>query len=328
VGDSWIGRSTDEGASWQEATVPSLPRLHSVTWAGDRFAAVGVGGLLLTSDDGATWATVFTPTDADLYRIEWFDDGTWMLGADGTVLSSSDLLFWDPVTVPVVGALYGLARPDWGWVLVGEDAAIATSVDGTAWSVPFTGLNADVDLRDAVADGDVVIAVGGVEGEGTGLARGLVVASRDGATWTRWSARGGALETAIRAGGGIVAVGGDRSLLWSACRPDLVEFASADVEVPPGGTVDLEVGIGRPAPGPLRLQLASTPEGAVAVPGEAVLAAGASRVRVPVRGVEPGALAVVTVTLPEEVGGGAADARVRVRSELAIRRVAGRRSTP
>ncbi|NIS30334.1 MAG: cell wall-binding protein, partial [Actinobacteria bacterium] len=62
-----------------------------------RFAAVGVGGLLLTSDDGQTWGSVFTPTEADLYRIERFDDGTWILGADGTVLSSPDLLFWDPV---------------------------------------------------------------------------------------------------------------------------------------------------------------------------------------------------------------------------------------
>ncbi|NIS30333.1 MAG: hypothetical protein GWN07_08735, partial [Actinobacteria bacterium] len=77
-------------------------------------------------------------------------------------------------------------------------------------------------------------------------------------------------ETAVRAGDGIVAVGGDRSLLWSPCRPDLVEFASADVEVPAGGTVDLEVGIGRPAPGPLRLLLTVTPAGAVAVPGDVV----------------------------------------------------------
>jgi len=328
VGDSWIGRSTDDGASWQEAAVPSLPTLHSVTWAGDRFAAVGVGGLLLTSDDGGVWATVFTPTDADLYRIESFGDVTWMLGADGAVLSSPDLLFWEPVSVPVAEAVHGIARPDWGWVIVGTGAALATSTDGVVWTVPMTGLEPEIDLYDAVAEGDVVVAVGGVDGDGVDPARGVVVASRDGATWTRWSVRGGVLETAIRAGGGIVAVGGDRGLLWSPCRADLVAFASTDLVVSAGATEDLEVGIGRPAPSPLRLRLSVSPAGAVDVPSEVVLAAGETWVPVPVRGVEPDAVAVVTATLPEEVGGGAADALVRVRSGVAVRRVAGRRTAP
>jgi hypothetical protein len=328
VGDSWIGRSTDLGATWQEAPVTAVPKMHSVAWAGDRFATVGVGGLLMTSDAGEVWSTVFTPTDADLYRIEWFDDLTWMLGADGTLLSSPDLLFWDPVSVPVAEALYGIARPDWGWVIVGAEAALATSADGVAWTVPVTGLDSDIDLHDAVAEGDVVVAVGGVDGDDAEPARGVVVASSDGAVWTRWSVRGGVLQTAIRAGGGIVAVGGDRSLLWSPCRADLVEFASADLVVSAGATEGLEVGIGRPAPSPLRLRLSASPAGAVEVPAEVVLAAGERWVRVPVRGVEPDAVAVVTVTLPEEVGSGAADARVRVRAGVAVRRASGRRGGP
>jgi uncharacterized delta-60 repeat protein len=87
--------SVDSGATWvtRSAGVPSTG-YSDVQFANNRFVAVGLGGLAVTSTDGITWTQIASFTTDDLNGLT-FAGGVWMIpGAGSTYYVSSDAINW------------------------------------------------------------------------------------------------------------------------------------------------------------------------------------------------------------------------------------------
>ncbi len=138
-----IKTSTD-GLTWRTPTFPpTQQQLNAVTWNGtNQFAAVGRGGMILTSSDaGVTWIQQGLGVTAnDLNDIIW-DGGQFVaVGNAGTVLTSPNGVTW---TLQGAGAttnnLTGIAWSGTQYVAsMFSITQVLTSVNATVWTAQAT----------------------------------------------------------------------------------------------------------------------------------------------------------------------------------------------
>jgi len=75
--------------AWTAATNPAgAVGVRGVCWAGDKFIAVGDGGLILTSSDGITWTQGTSGTSAQLWGVS-YGAGTAIVGGVNVILRSN-----------------------------------------------------------------------------------------------------------------------------------------------------------------------------------------------------------------------------------------------
>jgi photosystem II stability/assembly factor-like uncharacterized protein len=202
-----IAKSTDGGATWRYASVPTLEYLLGIQAVTQRRGyAVGTGGaMVLTTDGGRTWKKVATAPQGDLLGLRfasatdgWVlaNDGVTVTGtvqhttdggetwtaqtsAPGTLLYSVDSVgqdVWVAGGDPSAGALLGGQR-------VSGDGVLLHSPDGGAsWETQWGGGAADLRLSDVdMVDADVGWAVG----DGSAADKALLLHTTDGGdTWT------------------------------------------------------------------------------------------------------------------------------------------------
>ncbi len=216
---------SEDGVVWTVAAAWADLDLNAVTWAGDRFVAVGSSpyaswrqGQVAWSRDGAEWRVV--PVMAyELEDVAWdghaFVAVGWHAdpGVGADLLRSEDGETWTALAVPAAGVPRAVASGGGVWVTAGE--GLLRSPDGWTWQQVD-----DRSFQDVAWDGRRFVAVG----------FGGVFASPDGAAWSelggpRWggcvAASGGSLLTAGgwpefhgRTYPGEVATSAD-GLLWS-----------------------------------------------------------------------------------------------------------------
>lgn len=179
-----------DGLTWTDRSPDLDGSLYSVTYAGNRFVALG-DGAILTSSDGITWTSRLSESDEDL-SIYPFSNPAWsgtrfavlatylpedaQEGGDycDAVLTSTDAATW---TRHELGTQLGLTDLHWDgqrFVATGVSGMIATSSDGVTWSVRRTSVS-DNDLVDVVWSGTQFVATDDSDG---------TVISPDGVTWT------------------------------------------------------------------------------------------------------------------------------------------------
>ncbi|MEW5993596.1 MAG: cell wall-binding protein, partial [Candidatus Zixiibacteriota bacterium] len=84
--------------------------LFDAAWSGTRHAAVGRGGVILTSSDAVNWTRRPSPTARDLFSIVRSDNRFVAVGDAGTIITSSDGLNWSEVAgSPTSNWLYRIA---------------------------------------------------------------------------------------------------------------------------------------------------------------------------------------------------------------------------
>ncbi len=146
--------------------------LESVVWNGQKFAAVGSGGTVLTSNDGTDWVKRLSGTDEVLYDIAWNGNQLVAVGDKGVIITSPDGVNWTERTSLSRDVLKGIVWNGSQFVAVGFNIMIR-SYDGVSW-VKIQAI--DAPFRDIIWDGNRFIAVGYYD---------CVLISLDGIDWTR-----------------------------------------------------------------------------------------------------------------------------------------------
>jgi photosystem II stability/assembly factor-like uncharacterized protein len=90
--DGKILRSDDQGAKWQQQSLPSQVNLYAIAFLDARrgYVAGDNGTLLATEDGGANWKAVTLPTQERLTTIIFVGELGWVAGGGGVILHSSD----------------------------------------------------------------------------------------------------------------------------------------------------------------------------------------------------------------------------------------------
>ncbi|HSL18197.1 MAG TPA: hypothetical protein VLB51_09870 [Methylomirabilota bacterium] len=321
VGDGWMARS-DTGSQWTTEPAPEGAGLRGVGAGGGWVVVAGRGGALYWSENGASWSTPHIYTPQDLGRVVWDGEQFLVLGTAGTILRSGGSGDWSKALTGTDVDLHGAAAGPDGLIAVGDGGLVLASPDGGVWTPRWSGFSGD--LGDvAFADGRFVAVGSSQLPDGRRPAVALV--SADGDQWTRFELPAEALRRVRWTGDAWIAVGGERSIVRAGCLRTLVEFDSQLLQVPLGGTAELEVRLSGVVAYDTVLTVTSSRPGLVVVPATAVVPASSDRVVVSVTGAGLTTDAVITVTLPDHIGAGSGSVLVRVQPPLwTPRRPSGR----
>ncbi len=123
-----------DGIQWtgQRARTRAQLSLTAIAYGGGRFAAVGAGGVCMTSLDGKTWSTNDLPATDTLHGVAFGNDTFVTVGEFGTVWSSlvnnGVLEPWRrKIFASIRKQLYGVAYGKGTFVAVGELGTILQS---------------------------------------------------------------------------------------------------------------------------------------------------------------------------------------------------------
>lgn len=222
------------GSRWTRLAANSnTPSLYDVTFAQNRFVAIGSGGRALVSPDGVAWTNPPVGTTEKLNSIG-FDGQTFIaVGRNLTIVTSPDGTNWTRRAYSEDSTfLQGIAYGNGTYVGVGKRGSVITATNLTGWQWRATPFSSD--LEDVLFANGLFVAVG----QG-----GFCATSPDGLLWTVHPTRcQNDLRTIIYADGLFTTVGNNETILQSAYAgtPRLL-IPPADVTVTEGQTATFSV---------------------------------------------------------------------------------------
>lgn len=212
VGGGGLILTSRDGISWTEQDSGGTEQLLAVTWAGDKFVAVGgctscpapPPGAVFTSPDGLTWTRREPGPSGALFGVTWTGSQVVAVGESGTILTSPDGVTWKARTSGVKSHLEGVASGGGQLVIAGYGGTILTSPDGVTWAQRQSPVPEE--LRGVVATPGLLVIVGE---KTTSPTRGVILTSPDGITWTEQASQEAAqpLRSVVRHRGLFVVVG-------------------------------------------------------------------------------------------------------------------------
>jgi hypothetical protein len=324
VGDGWLARSPD-GVVWTTEGSPDASVLHSVDAGNGWVVTVGKGGALYISDDGNGWLKPFLYVTADFDRVVWLGDQFLALGHEGTILRSTDAMNWSVALTSATVNLKGAAAGPDRMIMVGEGGTILWSLGGEVWAPQRSGVSSS--LHDVTWGNGRFAAVGWDELP-DGSRSPVVLASTDGEDWTRFEAPGEALKRIRWTGSSWLVVGGDRTILRADCLGTLIEVDEQHLQVPHGETVDLVVRLSDEVGVDTQMSVTSSLPTEVTVPSTVTILAGSDTVFVPVTGASVVERVILTLSLPNGVGGGSTTVLASVQPPQGRPRTPSGRVTP
>jgi len=324
VGDGWLASSTD-GSQWTQEAAPDAADLHSVAAHDGTTVVSGKTGALYVKQGSASWLKPYHFWIEDLDRVVWDGEQFLIVGTGGLILHSPDGLNLSQSLTGTDVDLHGVAAGSTGRIAVGDDGVVLASSDGVLWSPRWSGF--DGVLGDVAYGDGKFVAVGWKE-RPDGRRPAVALVSADGDQWTHFDVPAEALRRVAWTGNAWVAVGEERSIVRNGCLWTLVTFDTDHLHVPQGGTAELEVRIDGTVSVDTELEVESSRPGLVVVPDTAEIPAGSDRTVVVVTGAGVVSGATVTVTLPEQLGGGSGVVQVSVQPPLWRPRRPSGRVTP
>jgi hypothetical protein len=156
VGDGGIIYSSSDRRDWVRQR-PYGPNdgLTDVVWFNDRFVAVGLNGMNITSPDGVTWTTG-TFLDGHLYALAVSVDLVTAVGNEGRIYTSTDGVDWTLAYQSTGLNLRDILHTAGGaWVAVG-DRTVLRSSDGAYWQTQAQTFAGEEDIV-AVAVNDTAL---------------------------------------------------------------------------------------------------------------------------------------------------------------------------
>jgi hypothetical protein len=171
--------SSSDLVDWQEQ-VSGAVDLEDIAYAEGVFVAVG--SMILTSPDGSHWTPRSSTLPAPLGGVAYGNGMFIAPASDGTILSSVDGTNWmtraSGQNAPLTRAAYGNGR----FVVLGRSPApsgftwtnrVLVSTDGLQWTETYSDSGSADAWQDVTYGQDQFVIVG----------RGVVLSSRDGASW-------------------------------------------------------------------------------------------------------------------------------------------------
>lgn len=170
----WVGRNGEistsvNGIDWTARTSGTTNALNAVTYAFNRFIAIGDRGTVLTSPDGMTWVKLADPAIAtfDFKAIAASPDRV-VLGAatDAVASATSALPDGTPIVVRGQPGFTSLAYFDGEFLATGASSIypyfappmwLVRSSDGITWTAPATPLGGLHGLTIAIGNGTALV---------------------------------------------------------------------------------------------------------------------------------------------------------------------------
>jgi len=332
----WV---TSDGGDWTQIR-DVFPRHYAVdiAWGHSRYVAGSRSGEVAVSADGLSWSTSTQGIGESVVRIIATDTGLLVLGSRGTVYSSTDAVEWTALPAGPGGHLLDLAQ---GPRLVvvgydGYDGLLRTFSEGEGWVKRTAPRPAEIyNFTGAAWDGAHYVVVGyrRVFGSSSYDYRyePLTMASRDAIHWTFFPYLGPApqavdLDRVFATSTGFVGVGSNRTLIEATDFGTLLELDPPVGRIPLNQPATLTVAIDQARDEPTEVLLGAS-SGAIEVPRQVTITAGATSVAVPIRGIQVEAGVEIRAELSDEIGGGIAVSRLSVKA-MGPRRPGGRRAAP
>lgn len=134
----------DNAKTWESIALPTgVTKLNKVIYEGNKFVAVGNGGMILISENGYRWDIAYNTATADLNNIAYINGLYIAVGKNMTILTSPDALVWTIITAPTISSapaydLYGIS---YDVMADGSIKYIATGGTGIAYAVMISSLN-------------------------------------------------------------------------------------------------------------------------------------------------------------------------------------------
>jgi hypothetical protein len=309
VGDGWLARS-DNGADWTTENAPEGRNLSSAVSGDGWEVVVGQLGALYVSENQHTWLKPFLFVNEDFDRVVWDGELYFALGHEGTILRSEDALNWEEALAATTANLHGAALGPDSRIIVGDGGAVLASTDdGRTWLPRRSGV--DSALRDVTYAQGRFMAVGW-DDHPDGSQPAVVLASTDGVQWTKFFPPGEALRRVRWTGDAWIAVGGERTILRTECLGTIIDTEEEHLQIPFGETTDLHLRLSLPVTEDTLLTVSSSHPGRAAAPASVTVMAASDTARIPVTGLALVSEAVLTLSLPDDLGGGATTVLVTV----------------
>ncbi len=196
----------------------SIEGLTDVVYGNNRFVAVGMFGIIVSSTDGVNWQAESTEANIDIEDVSYVNNKFIATGSDynggSIILYSNDGVSWGIESVsyttsykPFSSLAYGngqfvaIINNDWSF----EDIKIATSIDGVNWNVESVGINGN--LNSITFNQNRFIAVGQDENH-----KSIILSSNDSKSWRILNSRASTnLNSIIYAESKFITVGQDES---------------------------------------------------------------------------------------------------------------------
>lgn len=194
AGSNWLAHSVD-GQQWEWQLATDF-LIWDISWLGDAYHSVGIGGSLWESADLAGWQEVnpqrISNVTLEALRDLQFANDRWVgIGWYSDIIHSGDGRHWEALDLlPSGQSLNALTHGDGRWVAVGGNQLVESS-DGLQWSVRNVAGIASSLMAVAYGNGRwVVVAQGG-----------LIYSSAELEDWELSSQPASSLELAF--GGGL-----------------------------------------------------------------------------------------------------------------------------
>ncbi|HVU07311.1 MAG TPA: hypothetical protein VHG89_02070 [Verrucomicrobiae bacterium] len=120
--------------------LPTGNSLYGISFAVNRFIAVGTSGSVLNSVDGVNWIASSPVTTSTLNAVAWGNGLFVAVGNNGTIQTSSDGTNW---TIQISGTTSSLEAVTFGngiFVAVGTGGTIVISTNGVNWTSANSGV--------------------------------------------------------------------------------------------------------------------------------------------------------------------------------------------
>lgn len=215
LGDCWNNNSYEpvltstDGTNWAaQASGVKGNSLNEVTFGDDKFVAVGLGGLILSSPDGQAWTirNSYKSKESGLLSVTYGNNTFVASGINGTIWTSPDGELWTKSTKNLTYTISDIIYNEGTFVMVGDYGYIWTSEDGLNWAQQASGTSNSL----------YGIAYGGGRYTAVGIS-GTILTSADGKNWTKQiSGISASLSDVCFGSGTFVAVGGGGTILSSA----------------------------------------------------------------------------------------------------------------
>jgi hypothetical protein len=133
---------SDDGETWIPAQIPEGIEVFDVTWAGDRWVAVGSPHVMLTSADGLSWSVEQLDPNIELGSVIWTGDRLVAAGSFGSAVYERTSLvavtsrggsLWHISVLPPGRGVGPIVWTGWS-ILALEAGGVLESFDGLAWS--------------------------------------------------------------------------------------------------------------------------------------------------------------------------------------------------
>ncbi|NLL05155.1 MAG: hypothetical protein GX270_05060 [Clostridiaceae bacterium] len=177
VGDGGLIITSEDATSWKKVSMEASGNLNGVIWAMGRFVAVGDEGIILTSLDGKDWAkTGSIKGTIDLFSVASSGKEIIATGNDGTVLISKDGVSWEQRRMATAERINRVRWINDRYIAVGGAMLILTSTDGVTWDEVKAEPSSTIMFTDVAWDGDKYVVVGDHLS---------IWVSKDGKAWTQ-----------------------------------------------------------------------------------------------------------------------------------------------